>query len=565
MVASRTRALCARDATGGLGCTALATSTLTPVSVGTASREARGPAPAWVSWTHQLGVHGAIVVALTAAAAALRFSLLAHQGFWFDEANTSQLVSYSPGPMLTLIKHYESTPPLYYCVAWVWARIFGFGEAGLRSLSAFAGVLAVPVAYGAAARLISRRAGLMAAALTAFSPLLIWYSQEARAYEFVVLLSSLSLLTFAFALHKPSPRALGLWAAACWLALASEYYAVLVVVPEALWLIYTHRYGAARRRTLITGAVLAVFAAPLLWFAISQNATGHASWIAPIPLAPRLDQIIPQFTVGLQLPAQTILTRVGEAAALVALVLLFTRSERLERRGALIAGSIALGGFLINLLLIAGGIDDLITRNVISLWMPAAVAVAGGLAAARARTLGLACAVILCAIGLTNKIGVATTYNFQKPDWRSVASVLGPRPASGVSRAILIQRYKVILPLRLYMPGLRFWPEKQQGPAPTDFLPAGTQRISELDVVAIAAPRVTLCWWGAACNLNPSTLQRSYAIPGMHVAWVRHAHQFSILRLVASRPVAVGVPTISRALTETTLRGARGDVLLVQR
>ena len=39
----------------------------------------------------------------------------------------------------------ESTPPLYYCMAWVWARIFGYGETGLRSLSAVAGVLTVPL------------------------------------------------------------------------------------------------------------------------------------------------------------------------------------------------------------------------------------------------------------------------------------------------------------------------------------------------------------------------------------------------------------------------------------
>ena len=102
---------------------------------------------------------------VTVAAAVLRFALIAHQGFWFDEANTSQLVSFSPGPMLTLIKHYESTPPLYYGAAWVWARIFGFGEAGLRSFSALSVVLAVPVAYGAAAKLISKRAGVIAAAV----------------------------------------------------------------------------------------------------------------------------------------------------------------------------------------------------------------------------------------------------------------------------------------------------------------------------------------------------------------------------------------------------------------
>jgi 4-amino-4-deoxy-L-arabinose transferase-like glycosyltransferase len=508
-----------------------------------------------------LGLEGALVAAFTVAAAALRFTLLSQQGFWFDEANTAALVHYSPGVMFTLIKHYESTPPLYYCVAWVWARVFGYGEAGLRSLSALAGVLVVPVAYGAAAKLVSRRAGVIAAALTAFSPLLFWYAQEARAYEVAVLLSGISLLCFAFALDRGTARWLALWAVMSWLALCSEYYAVLIVVPEALWLLYRHRGTAALRRTVIASAFLALFALPLLWFAIEQNKTGHASWIAPIPLGPRLDQVIPQFTVGLQLPLQAVLTRVGEAAALVGVVLIFTHTDRFERRGALIAGSIALGGFVINLLLIAGGIDDLITRNILSLWMPAAVAVAGGFAAVRARRLGLACAVVLCAIGLTNRIAVATTYNFQKPDWHVVARVLGPRPAPGVARIIIEQRYSDGLPLTLYMPGLKFWHKVYMG-KPSHLVPVGTNRVSEIDIVAISAPRVTLCWWGAACNLNPSKLQSSYPIPGFHVAWIRRADQFSIMRLAAPRPVSVSPAMIGRALTATTLRQ---DNLLVQR
>ena len=84
---------------------------------------------------------GALAVAAASRSSRplLRFYGIGHQGFWFDEANTAQLVHFSPGKMLGLIPQTESTPPLYYCVAWVWARVFGYGEAGLRSLSAVAG------------------------------------------------------------------------------------------------------------------------------------------------------------------------------------------------------------------------------------------------------------------------------------------------------------------------------------------------------------------------------------------------------------------------------------------
>src|SRR5439155_26485479 len=101
------------------------------------------------------------VAALTLLAACLRFVGIGHQGFWFDEGNTALLVHFSPGKMLGLIPQTESTPPLYYCVAWVWARVFGYGEAALRSLSALAGVAMIPVVYRAGAKLISRRAGVL--------------------------------------------------------------------------------------------------------------------------------------------------------------------------------------------------------------------------------------------------------------------------------------------------------------------------------------------------------------------------------------------------------------------
>jgi hypothetical protein len=45
----------------------------------------------------------AAVAGLVGIAAALRFYGIGHQGFWFDEANTAQLVRYSPGKMLGLI------------------------------------------------------------------------------------------------------------------------------------------------------------------------------------------------------------------------------------------------------------------------------------------------------------------------------------------------------------------------------------------------------------------------------------------------------------------------------
>jgi 4-amino-4-deoxy-L-arabinose transferase-like glycosyltransferase len=526
------------------------------VSVGTLPRDARGaPTRAGLPRGQSLLRDRTIqaLAALTLLAALLRFYRIGHQGFWFDEANASADMHYSLGKMLGLLPQNQTTPPLYYLVGWVWARAVGFSEVPLRSLSALAGVASVPVIYVAGAKLISRRVGLIAAALTACNPFLVWYSQEARPYELVVLLSAASLVAFGFARERPSARTLSIWGAIGALGLMTHYYALLVVVPEAIWLLALHR---RRRCVQVAVAVVAVVGVGLLPLAIAQNHTGNASWIAPIPLLPRLGAIVPQFLIGFQAPAYELLLRLAELIAILALAGLALRADPDERRAALMMGALVVGGLVLNLILIAAGIDDLITRNIIALWPPAALLVAGGLGARRAGVAGIAGTVALCAIGIVAVAGVAFNRNFQRPDWRGVARVLGMGPAPGVgARAILIQHYHYLLPLSLYVAHLEAWPRRGR-------TPYGGLAVRELDIVAVRSPSVALCWWGAACNLTGSRLQRAYRVPGFHELWVRKVYQFTIMRLVSPVSVVLTPAIVSRALTVTTLPH---DELLRQR
>jgi hypothetical protein len=504
----------------------------------------------------------AAVAVLLVLAAVLRFTHIGHQGFWFDEANTAADTHHSAGAMLGLLPQNETTPPLFYCIAWVWARVFGFGEVSLRSLSALSGVAAVALVYAATTKLITRRAGLVAAALTACNPFLVWYSQEFRPYELLVAFSAAGLLAFAYAHERPTPRALAAWAIISALALADHYYALLLVIPEAVWLLVVHRHLIHRHRRSwgvpLAIAFVGACGLALLPLAISQNSTGNASWIAPIPLLPRLGQIVPQFLIGFQTPVQTVLERVAEACVLVGFGLLALRAGRLERRGALIVGTLAGAGFVLNLILIAGGIDDLITRNLIGLWPPAAMLVAAGLGARRSGWLGIVATVALCVTGVVAVAGVAVDRSFQRPDWRGVGRVLGAHPAAGSgARAILVQDYLDLLPLSLYLPGLKFL-DGARTRASANGPPV---RVSEFDVVSIRSPRVPLCWWGAACNLSGSRMQKRYAIPGFRILWRRQAYQFTIMRMVAPRPVAVTPEEIAAALRSTTFRR---DELLFQ-
>ena len=101
------------------------------------------------------------LVGIVALAAGLRFATLGLQSLDFDEAYTVQIVGGSLGHMFHQVPVTESTPPLFYVLAWVWGQLFGVGAVGLRTLSALLGTLVVPVAFAAGRRLGGRprRAG----------------------------------------------------------------------------------------------------------------------------------------------------------------------------------------------------------------------------------------------------------------------------------------------------------------------------------------------------------------------------------------------------------------------
>ena len=90
--------------------------------------------------------------------------------------------------------------------------MFGAGEAGLRSLSALAGTAVIPITYLCGRELVSRRAGLVAAALAAVSPFMIWYSQEAREYMLLAALCGVSLCCSPARCGTPSRRTCVWWA-----------------------------------------------------------------------------------------------------------------------------------------------------------------------------------------------------------------------------------------------------------------------------------------------------------------------------------------------------------------
>ncbi len=129
---------------------------------------------------------------LILAAFALRFHQIDAQSLWNDEGNSLRLAQRSPGDLLDAVEH-DIHPPGYYLLLKAWTGAAGESEFSLRALSAFQGVLAVALAFALGRALFSRAAGVLAGGLVALSPFAVYYSQEARMYAQLGLLSAASM------------------------------------------------------------------------------------------------------------------------------------------------------------------------------------------------------------------------------------------------------------------------------------------------------------------------------------------------------------------------------------
>lgn len=421
------------------------------------------PARAVVLWA---------LAGLTALGLAVRFASLGLQSYHHDEVITAaRVIPGSFAHMLKEVERSESNPPLYYVLAWGWAKAFGVGEVGLRSLSALLGAATVPVAYFVGRELASRRAGLVLAAMVAVNPMLIWYSQEARSYAPLVFFGTLSLLFFARALSTRAGRDLAWWSLASALALCSHYFAVFAVGIEAAWLLVALR-GRWRAVLPAVGGVVAVGLALVPLIANQVNPT-HIGWIDHSPLPTRLWETAVSFLIGetghvIAEPPRERYALIPVVLVGVALLLALARGSRREKKGLAIGLGIGLGVVLLASAAALVGKDYVVERNLLPALVPLLTAAAIGLAASGARRVGLVLAIVLCAYWLAFDIHVTQTPNLQRPDFRALTEAIGP---TGRPRAIVTWTLAAD-PVQFYLRG------------DSRRIYSGTESIDEVDVVS---------------------------------------------------------------------------------
>ncbi|HEX8976388.1 MAG TPA: glycosyltransferase family 39 protein, partial [Solirubrobacteraceae bacterium] len=225
-----------------------------------------------------------IVVALTLLGLGLRLSMLGDSLFG-DELSTYYIVAgHSFGQVMHLLNNHsvELNPPLFFILTWVSQSIFGLSTESLRLVSLLAGTATIPLTF-LLGRKIGPRTGLVAAALAALCPFMIYYSTEARAYAlmaFLVLAAALALLR---ALRSPGWGWWVLYALGTCAAAYTHYISVFALIALALWALTTQPVARLRILTALAGAALLYIPElPVLRATSRSSGTGIMGFLDPL-------------------------------------------------------------------------------------------------------------------------------------------------------------------------------------------------------------------------------------------------------------------------------------------
>jgi hypothetical protein len=231
-----------------------------------------------------------LLILILVVAAALRLHDISRQNLWLDEFwalyfATGRGDSLFQLPLNVIIPHAPAVgfagappvwriwngissvahPPLYFMALRLWADLFGPGDRSIRSLSVILSLGAVVLLYiGVLKSSGDKRQALAASALMAFSPIQIYYGQQARPYamlQFIALLGAVSLISIE---RKgwSALKLLGLALAVVALALTHYIAAGLI----AAWGIYSIVGLRGRTRLASASAIgIAVLIVAVTW------------------------------------------------------------------------------------------------------------------------------------------------------------------------------------------------------------------------------------------------------------------------------------------------------------
>lgn len=221
------------------------------------------------------------LLGLTLLALGLRLFRIESRSVWLDEAYSLRLAS---APWRDIIQgaSMDIHPPLFHLLLGGWIRMWGTSEFALRSLSALAGCLLVPTAFGLARAWGGKNAAWWCAGLVACSPYFVELSRSGRMGSLLALGAVLSVWFFWRLLQSDTLGNRAGFLAATAAALYTHYFGFLAFASGHFYrfvnlrrLVFTR---LERRNWMLLQLLLLLAYMPWLTVLVEHLTLGGPSW-----------------------------------------------------------------------------------------------------------------------------------------------------------------------------------------------------------------------------------------------------------------------------------------------
>lgn len=213
------------------------------------------------------------LAALLVLAAALRIYHLDFKSISIDES-IGFFYAVDTLPHVIAFTVNDVHPPLFYILHHFWITFFGAGEAAIRSISVFWGVLSIFGIFKLGSLFFNRTVGLLAAFLLTISPWHIWLSQNARSNAMLMFLAIANIYSFYRIITTTQKKWYYLYGLITLTAIYTHYFAFMLWITEALYVLFS-RFMREKISLLFWRVNLGILIGYGLWlpFMISQFIT----------------------------------------------------------------------------------------------------------------------------------------------------------------------------------------------------------------------------------------------------------------------------------------------------
>ena len=245
------------------------------------------------------------LLAILLLAAALRFYRAGEMSLRADEAVNLLLALKEPGEIVRTFIADDPHQPFYYLILHFWMRVAGTTELAARYPTIFAGVVLIALVYVLGRQLFPRHwaFALMAAALAAINPSLIWDAQDVYMYALLAPTLLVAFIAFLRALEPDASRADWIvYILASAVSLHLHYFAAFALAAHgAVWLFFVVTQHISARKaiawTIASGAIGLLFL-PWLVVAFSLLTSFKTDFLIAASVPEMLMRALNAFTIG---------------------------------------------------------------------------------------------------------------------------------------------------------------------------------------------------------------------------------------------------------------------------